>query len=145
VDTICSELRSALMSRIRRKDTGIELRVRKGLHQLGFRYRLGGAGLPGSPDIVLPKHRTVIFVHGCFWHGHDCSLFRLPKTRTEFWRSKIDTNRSRDRRTSGELASAGWNVLTLWECEIRNRTDAEVDGVVLRLAGDIERGNASSE
>jgi DNA mismatch endonuclease (patch repair protein) len=96
MDIISPERRSALMSRIRGKDTGIEVTVRKGLHHLGLRYRLGGGGLPGRPDIVLPMYRAVVFVHGCFWHGHVCPLFRLPKTRMAFWQAKIDANRERD-------------------------------------------------
>lgn len=119
MDSISPEQRSALMSRIRGKDTKIELEVRHGLHALGLRYRLGGAGLPGRPDIVLPKYRTVVFVHGCFWHGHDCHLFRLPKTRTEFWRAKIDANRARDNRVTEQLQSLGWHVIELWECSLR--------------------------
>ena len=125
-DIISPERRSALMSRIRGKDTKIELEVRRGLHALGFRYRLGGAGLPGRPDIVLPKYRTVVFVHGCFWHQHDCHLFRLPKTRTEFWKSKVDSNRERDRRNERLLLEAGWNVETVWECLLRGASDAEI-------------------
>src|SRR5690606_37145885 len=113
------EQRSALMSRIRGKDTKIDLEDRRGLHALGFRYRLGGAGLPGRPDIVLPKYRTVVFVHGCFWHRHDCHLFRLPKTRTEFWKAKIEGNQARDVRKEAELRELGWNVETIWECQLR--------------------------
>lgn len=119
MDIISPERRSALMSRIKGKDTKIELEVRRGLHALGFRYRLGGAGLPGRPDIVLPKYRTVVFVHGCFWHGHDCHLFRLPKTRTEFWKAKIDANRARDNQVAEQLKSLGWHVIDLWECSLR--------------------------
>lgn len=119
MDIINPERRSALMSRIKGKDTKIELEVRRGLHALGFRYRLGGAALPGRPDIVLPKYRTVVFVHGCFWHGHDCHLFRLPKTRTEFWKAKIDANRARDQRTITQLEELCWHVETLWECQLR--------------------------
>lgn len=119
MDIISPERRSALMSRIKGKDTKIELEVRRGLHALGFSYRLGGAGLPGRPDIVLPKYRTVVFVHGCFWHGHDCHLFRLPKTRTEFWKAKIDVNRARDQRTITQLEELGWHVETVWECQLR--------------------------
>ncbi|QOW20798.1 DNA mismatch endonuclease Vsr [Lysobacter ciconiae] len=109
------------MSRIKGKDTKIELEVRRGLHALGFRYRLGGAGLPGRPDIVLPKYRTVVFIHGCFWHRHDCHLFRLPKTRTEFWKAKMDSNHERDTRNEAALRAVGWQVDTIWECQLRDK------------------------
>ena len=107
------------MSRIRGSDTKLELLVRRALHSRGFRYRLGGAGLPGRPDLVLPRYRTAIFVHGCFWHGHDCSLFRLPKTRPEFWQAKIESNQTRDERVLAQLAKMGWHTLVIWECSLR--------------------------
>ena len=132
-DIISPERRSALMSRIHGKDTKIELEVRRGLHALGYRYRLGGAGLPGRPDIVLPKYRTVVFVHGCFWHGHSCYLFRLPKTRTDFWQAKIDANRKRDIRQLGLLQEAGWHVETVWECELRNLSTDQRAEVIMGL------------
>lgn len=130
-DIIGPKQRSALMSRIRGSDTKIEVEVRKGLHALGFRYRLGGAGLPGRPDIVLPKFRTVVFVHGCFWHQHDCHLFRLPKTRTGFWKAKVDANRARDTRVSNELEAMDWHVETVWECQLRGlSTEARRDAII---------------
>lgn len=138
-DIISPEQRSALMSRIRGKDTKIELEVRRGLHALGFRYRLGGASLPGRPDIVLPKYRTVVFVHGCFWHQHDCHLFRLPKTRTEFWKAKVDANRARDLRADANLREMGWHVETLWECQLRGKTDSERSEAILALARSMRR------
>lgn len=142
-DIISPEQRSALMSRIRGKDTKIELEVRRGLHALGFRYRLGGAGLPGRPDIVLPKYRTVVFVHGCFWHQHDCHLFRLPKTRTEFWKTKVDANQARDLLVKARLAKLGWHVETVWECQLRGQTPARRSEIIMTLARRIRtRGNA---
>ncbi|MBA3928094.1 MAG: very short patch repair endonuclease [Xanthomonas sp.] len=132
-DIISAERRSALMSRIRGKDTRIEVEARRGLHKLGLRYRLGGAGLPGRPDIVLPKFRTAVFVHGCFWHGHTCHLFRLPKTRTEFWSAKIEANQARDRRNAEELRRIGWNVEVVWECELRGRNGEERARLMERL------------
>lgn len=138
-DIISQERRSALMSRIRGHDTRIELRVRKGLHALGFRYRLGGAGLPGRPDVVLPKYRTVVFVHGCFWHQHDCRLFRMPKTRSDFWKTKVDANRTRDRRVEIQLIDLGWHVETIWECELRDRTELEVRQLIRELGRRIKR------
>lgn len=142
-DIISPEQRSALMSRIRGKNTGIELEVRKGLHALGFRYRLGGAGLPGKPDIVLPKHRTVVFVHGCFWHRHDCHLFRWPKSRPGFWKEKITANQERDRRAAAKLKDLGWKVETIWECELRGHSLAQRAEVILALAEHIRNGDSN--
>jgi len=137
VDIISPERRSSLMSRIRGKDTKIEVEVRKGLHALGFRYRLGGAGLPGRPDIVLPKYRTVVLVHGCFWHQHDCHLFRLPKTRQDFWKDKVDANRARDQRVLSELSQLGWHVETIWECQLRGEKRATVEQLICKLGQSI--------
>jgi len=122
------------MSRIRGSNTKLEVLVRKGLHARGLRYRLGGAKLPGRPDIVLPKYRTVVFVHGCFWHGHDCPLYRLPKTRPEFWADKIGKNRARDQRVTSELEAMGWRVLTVWECSLRGKTAIEQASFLDHLA-----------
>lgn len=128
------------MSRIRGSDTKIELLVRRALHAQGLRYRLGGASLPGRPDLVFPRHRAVLFVDGCFWHGHDCHLFRLPKTRTEFWQTKIDANRSRDQRVDVELKRRGWRVLHLWECELRGKSQPHqterLSRLVVEIAGE---------
>ena len=141
-DVISPEQRSALMSRIRGKDTGLELEVRNGLHALGFPYRLGGAGLPGRPDIVLPRYRTVVFVHGCFWHGHDCHLFRWPKSRPEFWKTKISANRERDRKAIALLKERGWRVELVWECELRGQPPPHRAEVILALARNIRRGGS---
>jgi len=125
------------MSRIRGADTRLEVLVRKGLHARGFRYRLGGAGLPGRPDIVLPRYRTVVFVHGCFWHGHDCPLYRLPKTRPEFWADKIGKNRARDARVICELETLGWKSTIIWECSLRGARPPEQERVLDALAASI--------
>ncbi|HZE85558.1 MAG TPA: DNA mismatch endonuclease Vsr [Puia sp.] len=112
--------RSYNMSRIRAKDTSPELLVRKFLHARGFRYKLHDRSLPGSPDLVLPKYKTIIFVHGCFWHGHaDCKYFVVPKTRTDFWMGKIMTNMSSDALAVRRLRAAGWKVITVWECQLK--------------------------
>jgi DNA mismatch endonuclease (patch repair protein) len=124
-DIFTPEKRSQVMSRIRSRDTKPELAVRSILHRLGFRFTVNGPknrSLPGKPDIVLPKHRTVVFVHGCFWHGHPgCKLFRIPKSRTEFWTAKIDGNRARDERVQRTLQGQGWTVVDVWECELENQ------------------------
>lgn len=107
------------MARIRSKDTKPELVVRSILHRLGFRFRIHRKDLPGKPDIVLPRHRKIILVQGCFWHGHSCVLASKPKSNQEYWREKIKANRLRDRRVKRALIKQGWIVLELWECEVR--------------------------
>lgn len=119
-DIKTKESRSYNMSRIAGKDTKPEELVRKYLFSKGFRYRKNVRKLPGTPDVVLPKYRTVIFVNGCFWHGHEgCKYFVWPKNNAEFWRQKIETNISRDQRKEAQLRNMGWNVMIVWECELR--------------------------
>lgn len=116
--------RSHQMSLVRSKDTKPELVVRRLLHALGFRFRLHRRDLPGCPDIVLPRHKTVVFVHGCFWHQHDdpsCWRSRMPKTRQEFWGRKLNANVERDSRNVAELIELGWNIVVVWECETSPR------------------------
>lgn len=108
------------MSGIRGKDTKPELQVRRFLHAQGFRFRLHDKRLPGKPDLVLPKWKTVVLVHGCFWHMHDCRYFKLPGTRTEFWRVKLATNKVRDEATRERLEALGWRVIVVHECELRD-------------------------
>lgn len=119
------------MSHNRAINTGPELLLRKSLWHLGFRYRANDKRLPGKPDIVLPKYHTVIFVHGCFWHGHkDCPNYTVPKTNTDFWTAKISRNRERDQETWRQLEAKGWYVLIVWECELKKtRFDDTVDYV----------------
>ncbi len=117
-DVLTPEQRRLNMSRIRGKDTKPELILRRGLHAKGIRYRLHRKDLPGRPDLVFPRYRAVVLVNGCFWHGHDCRLFKLPTTRREFWKSKINGNKARDERNMADLAAAGWRVLIVWECEL---------------------------
>jgi len=121
VDVHNAEQRSTNMRAIRHKDTNPEMQIRRLLFAKGFRFRLHVKALPGSPDLVLPKHRVAIFVHGCFWHGHGCHLFKVPATRTEFWLSKIQANRDRDYRDGSKLLAAGWRVLTIWECSLKGK------------------------
>ena len=116
------ESRSYNMSRIRSKDTGPEIEMRKALHALGYRFRKNVRELPGSPDIVLPKYRTAIFVNGCFWHGHEgCSKFVMPKTNVAFWENKIQNNRQRDILNCQRLEALAWNAITVWECELSKK------------------------
>jgi DNA mismatch endonuclease (patch repair protein) len=120
-DVFTSEKRSAVMRRIKGRDTGPEMTVRRALKALGVGYRLGGAGLPGRPDVVLKGRRAVIFVHGCFWHGHDCARGdREPKSNADYWRAKSGRNRERDRASEQALDAGGWRVLTLWECGLKD-------------------------
>jgi DNA mismatch endonuclease (patch repair protein) len=119
-DTLTKKQRSALMARIRGKDTSPERAVRRFLHRNGFRFRLYLSDLPGRPDIVLPRLRTVIFVHGCFWHRHPgCIKTTTPSTRRAFWTTKFRENMARDRRKIAELSAQGWKTLTIWECEVK--------------------------
>ena len=117
-----SEQRSRNMSAIKSKNTKPEIAVRKLLHAMGFRFRLHRKDLPGSPDIVLPKYKTVIFVHGCFWHRHEnCKYASTPKTRQEFWNKKFNENINRDKINQENLSSKGWKIIIVWECEIKDK------------------------
>jgi DNA mismatch endonuclease (patch repair protein) len=121
VDSIDQATRSALMARVRSKNTRPELIVRKMLFAAGYRYRLHAKNLPGSPDLVFSGRKKVIFIHGCFWHRHDnCNRAQLPKSRVEFWSEKLNSNRSRDMRTYEALSQRGWQVHVVWECELRD-------------------------
>ena len=121
VDTLTSAERSERMSRIKSRDTSPEVALRKVLHALGFRFRLDNRKLPGKPDIVLPRYKTAIFVHGCFWHRHSgCAKASSPKTRKAFWNAKFETNVARDARVKRKLRRLGWRVMTIWECDTGN-------------------------
>lgn len=122
------------MARIGQKDSKPEMLIRRGLHALGFRYRLHARGLPGKPDLVFPGRRAVVFVHGCFWHGHDCPLFRWPSTRDEFWRTKITGNVARDARVRHQLLAQGWRVLEVWECAVKGKGRLSLDEVIRACA-----------
>ena len=119
VDVVDSATRSRMMSGIRGRNTKLEILIRSLLHRKGFRFRLHVREMPGRPDIVLPRYHAVIFVHGCFWHGHDCHLFKLPGTRPDFWREKIERNRTNDSRAKEALLADGWRVAIIWECSLR--------------------------
>ena len=120
MDNLSNAARSALMSRVRAQNTAPELIVRSLLHSLGYRFRLHRNDLPGNPDIVLSKYRTIVFVHGCFWHHHGCRAgLKVPGTNSSYWQSKFESNKARDRRSRRSLNRMGWRVLTIWECETR--------------------------
>lgn len=123
-----------MMRGIRAKNTKPEMVVRRMLHTQGFRYCLHDRRLPGTPDIVLPRYRAAVFVSGCFWHGHDCRLFRLPATRPEFWKKKLERNQLNDVKARDELESAGWRHATVWECALRGRDKNVVVETGRRLA-----------
>ncbi|WP_199136034.1 very short patch repair endonuclease [Delftia sp. ASV31] len=142
-DVLTAEQRRLNMSRIRGKDTKPEMVVRRGLHARGLRYRLQDRNLPGRPDLVFASHRVVVFVHGCFWHGHNCPMFRLPATRPEFWQAKIEANRARDHRANDSLNLLGWRALTIWECSLKGParwpTDELLDACATFIRGTTHR------
>ena len=120
-DVHSKETRSYNMSQIKSRNTKPELLVRKFLHAHGFRYKLHDKKLPGKPDIVLPKYKTLIFIHGCFWHGHsNCKYFVVPKTRTEWWQNKINTNKANDTKALKALKKDGWKIIIVWECKLKS-------------------------
>jgi len=131
-DVHSKETRSYNMSRIKGKNTKPEVLVRKFLFSKGFRYRLHDKKLPGKPDMVFPKYKTVLFIHGCFWHGHEgCKYFVVPKTRTQWWTDKINRNIQNDLKTVNALKAKGYNVLTIWECELRaERTEETLKNLI---------------
>lgn len=129
-DIVDKQTRSRMMSGIRGKNTKPELVVRQALHARGFRYRLHRKDLAGKPDITLPRYNAVVFINGCFWHGHSCHLFKWPKTRPEFWRSKIGANQERDRKSIETLLDRGWRVFILWECSVKNARAESLASVI---------------
>ncbi len=125
MDTLTPEQRSAQMAKVRSKDTKPEMFVRRLVHRMGYRFRLHRRDLPGKPDLVFGPRKKVIFVHGCFWHGHDCSFGRIPKSRVDFWETKIRTNRSRDEAHLARLEESGWRSLVIWECQLKKAKELE--------------------
>lgn len=133
-DIVTPEIRSRMMAGIRGKNTKPELTLRRGLHAAGFRFRLHDRTLPGKPDIVFPKYRAVLFAHGCFWHGHDCHLFKWPSSRPDFWRAKIFRNREVDSLASAALQAAGWRQGIVWECALKGKTRLPIETVLAECA-----------
>jgi len=137
-DVVDKKTRSRMMSGIRGKDTRPELIIRRNLHAQGFRYRLHDNKLPGKPDMVFPKYRAVILVNGCFWHGHDCHLFKWPGSREDFWRNKISRTKERDRENIAALLAGGWRVLQIWECAIKGKERLPIDLIGKQAASWLE-------
>lgn len=129
-DIVSPAERSRMMAAIKGKNTKPELAIRSALHRAGFRFRLHRRDLPGRPDMVFTRYNAVMFIHGCFWHGHDCHLFRWPATRTAFWRDKINGNINRDRRQYRALRDAGWRVATIWECALKGRARRDFPSMI---------------
>ena len=134
VDVVRPEKRSEMMSGIKGKNTKPEIIVRKALFKRGFRYRLHYKGLPGKPDLVFPKYQAVIFVNGCFWHGHDCHLFKWPKSNPDFWKEKITGNQARDIKNKKLLSKQGWRVKTIWECTLKGKSPDDIKTEIDKLA-----------
>ena len=129
-DVVSPDVRSRMMAGIRGKNTKPELILRSGLHRAGFRFKLHDKSLPGKPDLVFPKYHAVIFAHGCFWHFHDCHMFKWPKSREQFWRSKIMRNRDTDLRTLQMLDATGWRSGVIWECALKGRARLDPEYVI---------------
>lgn len=148
MDVLSREKRSQIMASVKSSDTKPEMLVRRYLHAHGFRYGLHNRKLPGSPDIVLRKYKTIIFINGCFWHGHEgCKYYRLPKSNIEFWQTKIERNRQRDIETIEALKAKGWRVITIWECELRNiaQRGETLIQLVKDIKGDLKSVNYTQE
>lgn len=133
VDVVDSMTRSRMMAGIKGKDTQPEIVLRKALFKRGFRYRLHGKGIPGKPDIVLRKYNAVIFVNGCFWHGHDCNLFKWPTTRKDFWKEKIEGTRVRDKKKINECHDMGLRTLVVWECALKGKEKLPFDALIQKV------------
>lgn len=131
-DVLTAAQRQLNMSRIRGRDTKPEMLVRRGLHACGLRYRLHERKLTGCPDLVFPRYQAAVFIHGCFWHAHGCSLSKFPATRQEFWRNKLERNAARDREGIADLRAEGWRVLVIWECALRGPQRMSAEDLVKR-------------
>ncbi len=143
-DVVTREKRSAMMAGIRGKNTRPEILIRKALYATGFRYRLHGKELPGKPDLVLPKYKTVVFVHGCFWHRHHCHLFKWPSTRRDFWEEKINGNASRDEIQKQQLLAMGWKIIIVWECALKGKQKMEFPKIIIAIVQAIKNPDSPS-
>lgn len=145
VDIVSPEKRSAMMAGIKGKNTKPEIAIRKALFARGWRYRIHDRRLPGKPDLVFPKLKAVIFIEGCFWHGHDCHLFKMPSSRLEFWEPKIEGNRERDTRVREELGALGWRHLTVWECALKGKTRLPFQLLITTISTWLESTETTAE
>ena len=145
VDNVDAATRSRMMAAVKSKDTAPEVTVSKALHRCGFRYRKHVANLPGKPDLVFRKYKAVVLVHGCFWHRHNCRMYRLPRTRTKFWREKVQSNRRRDGLVRDRLRGAGWRCLTVWECALRGPQRRRLDELIDEIAEWLTGGTSVRE
>ena len=137
MDSLTPQARSALMKSVKRSNTKPEVTLRKELHHRGFRYVIGDKRLPGTPDLVFPRYKAAVFVHGCFWHGHDCRQGQTPRSNADFWRNKVLVNRARDIRKEKALGELGWRVFTVWECDLKAmRRQTTVDRLAADLRGE---------
>lgn len=143
MDIVDRDTRSRMMRGIRGSNTKPEIVIRRLLHAAGFRFRIHSRKLPGRPDIVLKKHRAVFLVHGCFWHGHHCSLFRLPGTRTQFWAAKIGRNRANDARVRRRLRERGWRIAVIWECALKGKARLSDDRLAKRIVRWVQSDSSS--
>ena len=144
-DVVSPETRSQMMSGIQGKDTKPEVMIRKVLHRKGFRYRLHVKSLPGKPDLVFPKYRAIIQVNGCFWHGHNCHLFKWPSTHPDFWRNKILGNKERDGKNQLELEKLGWRILTIWECAVKGKYRQPFEILIEQISEWLAMNKSSNE
>lgn len=133
------------MSSIRSKDTRPELKIRSALHKLGYRYKLHDKQLPGKPDLVLPKHNAVILIHGCFWHLHNCHLFKWPSTKREFWKEKITGNKKRDEKNLQALKEMGWRILIIWECALKGKSKLDFSSTIKSISDWLKSSNQYAE
>jgi DNA mismatch endonuclease, patch repair protein len=145
MDVFTKKKRSEVMSKIRCKDTKPEFFVRSALHRLGYRFRLHAPKLPGKPDLVFPKYKALIFVHGCFWHGHECHLFKWPKSREKFWRTKILKNRENDKKVYNALKKSEWRIATIWECAIKGKNRTDPENLIHNVSSWLESNRRSRE
>lgn len=144
-DVVSKAKRSKMMSGIQGKDTKPEMQIRTALHGLGYRYKLHNKNLPGKPDLVFPKYHAVLFVHGCFWHLHNCHLFKWPSTRKEFWMKKITGNKERDIQNIQKLKKRDWRILIVWECSLKGKNRQDFNSIIEKITNWLESGSNKIE